>query len=247
VLRSSSRDASLCARRASYTPGIERRESVSHRQDKDVEASAYLYSTTASLKPKDLIGIPWLLAFALRADGWYLRQDIIWHKPNPMPESVKDRCTKAHEYVFLLSKSQQYYYDFSAMREPATDTGRINGVDGRDEPEGARPPNSRARTLARLDYSQLGRNKRSVWTLATLPTPDAHFATYPIELPETCLRAGCPEGGTVLDPFNGAGTTGLACLKNGRNYIGIELNADYLEITRERFERHYPLLIGGAR
>jgi len=201
----------------------------------------------ATCKPKDLIGAPWMLAFALRADGWYLRQDIIWAKANPMPESVKDRCTKAHEYVFLMSKSQRYWYDADAMREMATDTGRENGRDGRVEDQRARPPQSNPRTLARLDYSQLGRNRRSVWTLATQPTPEAHFATFPLELPEICLKAGCPEGGTVLDPFAGAGTTGLACLKNGREFVGIELNGDYVTMAYARAMKYYPLLASSCQ
>ena len=196
------------------------------------------------LKPKDLIGIPWLLAFALRADGWYLRQDIIWHKPNPMPESVRDRCTKAHEYLFLLSKVGRYWWDPEAVREPASDVGRVNGRDGRSEDKSARPPGSGPRTLKRLDYTKLGRNRRSVWTISTLPTPEAHFATFPIELPEQCLRAGCPKGGVVLDPFAGAGTTGLACLRNGRRFVGIEINPRYTEIAYGRVLRHYPLLAG---
>lgn len=192
-------------------------------------------------KPKDLIGIPWLLAFALRADGWYLRQDIIWHKPNPMPESVKDRCTKAHEYIFLLSKSQRYWYDADAVSELAISAGEDRGG-GVKYSTSTTTPGTAKQNLTRMGATGETRNRRSVWTLATLPCADAHFATYPIELPETCLRAGCQEGGTVLDPFSGAGTTGLAALKNGRRYIGIELNAEYLEITRRRFERHYPLL-----
>jgi len=200
----------------------------------------------AGLKPKDLIGIPWMLAFALRSSGWYLRQDIIWSKPNPMPESVRDRCTKAHEYVFLLSKSQRYRYDADTIKEQASDKGRVNGREGREEPEGARPPNSHPRTLARLDYTELGRNKRSVWSLTTQATPEAHFATFPIELPELCIKAGCPEGGTVLDPFAGAGTTGLACLKNGRNFLGIELNPAYIEIANTRARKYYPLLMEAA-
>ena len=168
------------------------------------------------LKPKDLVGIPWRLAFALQSDGWWLRQDIIWSKPNPMPESVRDRCTKAHEYVFLLTKSERYYWLYDAMREPATDTGRVNGRDGRDD---------------RLDYSKMG------------PTPEAHFATFPIDLPDLCISAGCPDGGTVLDPFSGAGTTGLACIKNGRRYVGIELNQEYVKISYARARKYFSLLV----
>jgi DNA modification methylase len=194
------------------------------------------------IKAKDLCGIPWRVAFALQADGWWLRQDIIWSKPNPMPESVTDRCTKSHEYVFLLTKSRKYFWDATAMREPALDTGRDNYRHGREEPAAARPPGTAARTLARLDYSKLGRNKRSVWTLATQPTQEAHFATYPLELPEMCLLAGSRPGGLVLDPFSGAGTTGLAALKNGRRYIGIELNEEYVAIAHDRFMKYMPLL-----
>jgi DNA modification methylase len=156
---------------------------------------------TPGLKPKNLIGIPWRVAFALQADGWYLRQDIIWHKPNTMPESVADRCTKAHEYIFLLSKSQRYYYDNDAIAE-----------------EGA---------------SDL-RNKRSVWTINTKPYKGAHFATFPPDLIQPCIKAGCPEGGTVLDPFMGSGTTIMVAEKNGCNGVGIELNADYIKIASDR-------------
>jgi len=227
-----------------------------------------------TLKPKDLIGIPWRVAFALQTDGWWLRSDIIWAKPNPMPESVRDRCTRSHEYVFLLTKGAKYWYDADAVREPfSTDpkenyperariTGRGNqgaaAARGNDRGKsGGFPPAShkgstfnrgktaihelgRASDVPRED-SPLGRNKRSVWTLATLPTPEAHFATFPLELPELCLLAGCPEGGTVLDPFAGAGTTGLACLKNGRKFLGVELNPEYVEIAHERARKYYPL------
>jgi DNA modification methylase len=218
----------------------------------------------AGLKPKDLIGIPWMLAFALRDDGWYLRQDIIWHKPNPMPESVKDRCTKAHEYVFMLSKSQKYWFDSSAIQEPC-----VKGFAGSEFHTGktAEHQLGRASTKPRTagnkshkfvteyeaseseehrtkaglmliaDKPWETRNKRSVWTMATQPTPEAYFATFPIELPETCLRAGSPVDGVVLDPFCGAGTTGLACIKNGREFIGIELNAAYNRIARERVRK----------
>lgn len=198
-------------------------------------------SAVTGLKPKDLIGIPWMLAFALRDDGWYLRQDIIWHKPNPMPESVKDRCTKAHEYVFMLSKSARYYYDADATKEPASAGTHAPGVRTGNGSKHATSPNGFIRDKCAYDVMPETRNKRSVWTLATLPTPEAHFATFPIELPETCLRAGCPEGGTVLDPFAGAGTTGLACLKNGRNFVGIELNAEYVRIAEDRARKYQPL------
>jgi DNA modification methylase len=196
------------------------------------------------LKPKDLIGVPWMLAFALRDDGWYLRQDIIWHKPNPMPESVKDRCTKAHEYVFMLSKSARYWCDMDAVSEPATYAGKIVTLGEKSLSKGqANGANVAASGSGRASEVTVKdtRNLRSVWTLATLPTPEAHFATFPIELPETCLRAGCPEGGTVLDPFAGAGTTWLACLKNGRRFVGIELNAKYVELAQGRAHKYQPL------
>jgi DNA modification methylase len=190
-----------------------------------------------SLKPKDLVGIPWRVAFALQADGWYLRSDIIWSKPNPMPESVTDRPTKAHEYLFLLTKSERYFYDAEAIKEPASDTGRVNGRDGREEDADARPPGSNPRTLKRLDYSIMGRNKRSVWTVATQGFPEAHFATFPGKLIEPCILAGCPDGGTVLDPFNGSGTTGIVALRHRRNYIGIELKPEYVVMTEQRLAK----------
>lgn len=195
----------------------------------------------SGLKQKDLIGAPWMVAFALRADGWYLRQDIIWSKPNPMPESVQDRCTKAHEYLFLLSKSSRYHYDCAAIKESAADTGRENGRDGRQEDSRARPPGSSARTLARIDYSELGRNKRSVWEVATSPFTGAHFATFPPALIEPCIKAGCPAGGVVLDPFGGAGTTGMVADRLGRNAILIELNPEYASIAQRRVHSDNPL------
>ena len=156
------------------------------------------------MKSKDLIGIPWMLAFALRADGWYLRQDIIWQKPNVMPESVKDRCTKSHEYIFLLTKKDKYYFDHLAVQEDA-----IKGA----------------------------RNRRSVWSISTTQFKGAHFAVFPEALAEPCILAGCPEDGTVLDPFSGAATTGVVALKNNRNYIGIELNPEYNLLAAGRLEQ----------
>lgn len=200
-----------------------------------------------SLKPKDLVGIPWRVAFALQADGWWLRQDIIWHKPNPMPESVRDRCTKAHEYVFLLTKSAKYFWDAEAMSEPLARPEEVNRktpavFGGADKWIDAKKQ-SRLHSGNEYKGTPTGtRNRRSVWTIATQPTPEAHFATFPLELPEMCLRAGCPIDGVVLDPFNGAGTTGLAALKNGRKYVGIELNPEYIAITHARFQKHMPLL-----
>jgi DNA modification methylase len=189
-------------------------------------------------KPKDLIGIPWMLAFALRADGWYLRQDIIWSKPNPMPESVTDRCTKAHEYIFLLSKSARYYYDGEAIKEHAItdDRPRSSWEDRkRLEPTRRADPSAsghvtRTATLA----SESGRNRRSVWTVATQPYSGAHFATFPQKLIEPCILAGCPVGGTVLDPFNGSGTTCEVAIGNARNYVGIELSPEYMRLAEQR-------------
>jgi DNA modification methylase len=186
-------------------------------------------------KSKDLIGIPWMLAFALRADGWYLRRDIIWHKPNPMPESVTDRPTSAHEYLFLLTKSARYFYDSEAIKEPAADsviTRSKYKVGGSKSPI-ERRDGGRAQERSYGDYVK-GRNKRSVWTIATAPFRGAHFATFPPVLIEPCILAGCPKGGTVLDPFLGAGTTALVADRLGRNCIGIELNPAYAEMARQR-------------
>lgn len=214
------------------------------------------------LKNKDLIGIPWMVAFALRADGWYLRQDIIWNKQNPMPESVTDRCTKAHEYIFLLSKSAKYYYDAEAIFEPVANQkrtnyqsgSRSNGINGdrNDNDLGERSkvwkPKMKniqekgqtthtmhiKRANGEPDNEYLVRNKRSVWTVNTKPYTEAHFATYPELLIEPCIKAGCPENGVVLDPFMGAGTTAVVSRKLNRNYIGFELNPDYIKIANNR-------------
>ena len=183
-------------------------------------------------KPKDLIGIPWMLAFALRTDGWYLRQDIIWHKPNPMPESVRDRCTKAHEYIFLLSKSPKYYFDSEAIKIPVKqEWGTRDRTNGKyhNDGTGLRPHSG-------LEKSYTKANKRSVWTVTTKPFKDAHFATYPESLIVPCVLAGCAEGGLVLDPFMGAGTTALVSKKLGRNYVGFELNPEYRNIAIKRIE-----------
>jgi DNA modification methylase len=237
--------------------------------NKRTNTDSFKKSLWHGAKQKDLIGIPWMLAFALRADGWYLRQDIIWHKPNPMPESVKDRCTKAHEYIFLLSKSPQYYFDYEAIQELAT------GYDGRKDtllkgsdkyqnsnylPNGqhantfastgherwkfknlsekGQPPNSmhlrRADGLEDVQYAV--RNKRDVWSISTKPFKGAHFATFPEELVENCLLAGCPVNGVVLDPFMGSGTVGLVAKNNYRNYVGIDLNPKYIDIANARID-----------
>ncbi|MBK7086891.1 MAG: site-specific DNA-methyltransferase [Flavobacteriales bacterium] len=192
------------------------------------------------LKPKDLVGIPWMLAFALRADGWWLRQDIIWSKPNPMPESTKDRCTKAHEYMFLLSKRELYWSDFVAIREKAGEnTTTTRGREHRRMRRAGR------RTKADLnrnfeaaeaagDEATMTRNKRSVWHIPTAPFPEAHFATFPPALVEPCILAGCPEGGTVLDPFVGSGTTAMVARQLGRRAIGIDLNLEYMAMAVRR-------------
>lgn len=234
------------------------------------------------LKNKDMSGIPWQVAFALQEQGWYLRCDIIWHKPNPMPESVKDRPTRAHEYIFLLSKSERYYYDYEAVREPAaafTDhdaTGPGYAAPGQTPHRGTRPRPQSARALSfsrtvsepeRLGqmYSQhrpnrnpcpskgdaktfrgggpypiYTRNRRDVWTVATRGFSGAHFATFPPELIRPCILAGCPAGGVVLDPFFGAGTVGVVCVEEGRSYLGIEINPDYVAMADRRIGQARP-------
>ena len=189
------------------------------------------------IKPKNLIGIPWRLAFALQSDGWYLRQDIIWHKPNPMPESVRDRCTKAHEYVFLMSKSARYYFDNAAIQEPATNAGKVVSLGIKSMSAGqAAGSGVKASGNGLSDtYTVVGaRNRRSVWTVATKPYSGAHFATFPPALIEPCILAGSKPGDVILDPFFGAGTTGLVAKRLGRSCIGIELNPSYAEIAEKR-------------
>ena len=206
------------------------------------------YAATGSgLKPKNLCGIPWRVAFALQEDGWWLRQDIIWHKPDPMPESVTDRCTKSHEYIFLLAKSPRYYYDADAVKEKqsisgiarakysragnvknkaAAATGRNNHID----------PKSDEATRAR-ERAWHGRNRRSVWTIATAPYPGAHFATFPPDLVKPCIMAGCPDGGTVLDPFTGSGTVAEVARANGCKFVGAELNPEYIDLAKKRLQQ----------
>ena len=186
------------------------------------------------VKPKDLVGIPWRVAFALQADGWYLRSDIIWAKPNPMPESVRDRPTKAHEYVFLLSKQARYWYDNEAVREAvkATATGEI-ACRARTASGPLGGENQHHREVRKYDRI-VGANRRTVWTIATQPFPEAHFATFPEKLVEPCVLAGCPAGGTVFDPFCGSGTTGVVAARLGREFIGIELNPKYVAMAKRR-------------
>ena len=181
------------------------------------------------LKEKDLIGIPWMLAFALRADGWYLRQDIIWHKPNPMPESVRDRCTKSHEYIFLLSKNKNYYYDNDAIKEPAKDWGTRDRSNGKYHNEGS---GLTPHTGLTKSYSK--RDKRRVWSINKKPYKGAHFATYPEELITPCIKAGSDKGDIILDPFMGSGTTAVVAKDLGRYYIGCELHDDYGELIKKR-------------
>lgn len=215
------------------------------------------------LKPKDLVGIPWRVAFALQADGWYLRQDIIWHKPNPMPESVTDRCTKSHEYIFLLTKSPKYYFDNEAIKEkavyglnskdhrpPGIIRDRLYGYDSKEAELRGRIVNETANGITirhpqgkhgdkqqspktLVDY----RNKRSVWTITTKPYKEAHFATFPEDLIVPMIKAGCPKDGIVLDPFIGSGTTAKVARYLGRNYLGIELNPAYIELCKKRLSQ----------
>lgn len=191
------------------------------------------------IKPKDLIGIPWMLAFALRADGWYLRQDIIWHKPNPMPESVRDRCTKAHEYIFLLSKSERYFFDSEAMKEPAV--GNSSGAAASFRRTGSKRGQvipGQGYGTHRPDRDDIAynetRNRRSVWTVPTRPYKGAHFATFPPALIEPCILAGSRPGDIVLDPFMGSGTAAAEARRHGRKYAGCEINPEYGPLQSER-------------
>ena len=200
----------------------------------DLSALPRLVGRKDGYKNKDLIGIPWMLAFALRNDGWYLRQDIIWQKPNPMPESVTDRCTKSHEYIFLFSKSQKYYFDHEAIQEEAKWSEDRRKDDGRVEYDGKRAAGQDPHAQQSFVKIVERRNKRDVWSVPVQPIREAHFATFPKKLIEPCILAGCPVGGTVLDPFFGSGTTGVVATELNRDYIGIELNPKYVEIINKR-------------
>lgn len=196
--------------------------------------------TPDGMKPKDLVGIPWMVAFALRADGWYLRQDIIWHKPNPMPESVTDRCTKAHEYVFLLAKSKVYHYDRDAIREPIKATSGI-GIRARARTASGALGGENQHHMEARAYAEIkGANRRDVWSINTKPFKDAHFAVMPEALVEPCVMAGCPVGGIVLDPFAGSGTVGAVAVRLGRKFIGIELNPEYAAMADARIAAAAP-------
>lgn len=203
----------------------------------------------AGYKAKDLIGVPWLTAFALRADGWYLRSEIIWSKPNPMPESVRDRPTKAHEQVFLLSKSARYFYDIDAVREKHTSTGTVIPWQEREHDQSMltnkQANGSKGRPKGVAGFGEGGRNKRTVWTVTTQPFRGAHFATFPPKLIEPMILAGSKPGDTILDPFSGSGTTGMVALRHDRSYIGLELNPEYVELSRNRIRDDAPLLNTG--
>lgn len=202
----------------------------------------------ASAKPKDLIGIPWMLAFALRADGWWLRQDIIWHKPNPMPESVRDRCTKAHEYIFLFSKSPKYLFDGQAVREDSVDpVGSAKRYKapffvGEKHEAGGYSANGAKHTGGMKEFDGK-RNRRSVWTVATRSYSGAHFATFPPALIEPCILAGSKPGDVVLDPFMGSGTTAQVAIQHGRQYLGCELNPEYGPLQQERIAKAWPAVV----
>jgi DNA modification methylase len=215
-----------------YRPGKGQalsKQSVSNSKQNLPDKCARRGNKLEGYKEKDLIGIPWMLAFALRADGWYLRQDIIWHKPNPMPESVKDRCTKSHEYIFLLSKNKKYYYDNEAIKEPAKDWGT------RDRSKGKyHNPGTGLSPHSGLEKSYEKKNKRSVWTINKKPYKGAHFATYPRELIEPCILAGSEKNDIILDPFMGSGTTAMVAKNLGRCYIGCELHEDYGNLIQGR-------------
>lgn len=221
-----------------YQPGKGQRQgkqSIASQKFSEVEICHKRGLKLDGLKEKDLIGIPWMLAFALRADGWYLRQDIIWHKPNPMPESVQDRCTKAHEYIFLLSKSQKYHYDHEAIKEkminkPHAPKNKANKNDGHLR-------NDVGTERMEKVWGESGMaNKRSVWTVTTKPFSGAHFATFPPDLIEPCILAGSALGDTVLDPFGGSGTTAMVANQLGRNAVLCELNPEYIAIAHERIK-----------
>jgi DNA modification methylase len=239
---------------------------IGRKQGEEMGQAKRFVKEGSGLKPKDLVGIPWMVAFALRSAGWYLRQDIIWSKPNPMPESVKDRCTKAHEYIFMLSKSQKYYYDAAAIRDPASPSSILRWNQDLEQQEGSdRVPgktngkmkavggpktdkqrghsrrhngfNERWDKMTTEEQMSFGANKRSVWSVSTKPFAEAHFATFPEELITPCILAGCPKEGIVLDPFMGAGTTALVALSHGRKFMGFELNPEYIQIAEDRLKQ----------
>jgi DNA modification methylase len=224
------------------TPDTARGASIGTLVPKGSAANRMSSSFTGTeIKHKDLVGIPWRVAFALQTDGWYLRQDIIWHKPNPMPESVRDRCTKSHEYLFMLTKSARYYFNNEAIAEPSAQLGQTNIRFGGSKYGDSNDP--KHATKSGNTYTDKGtRNKRSVWTITTKPFREAHFAVMPEALVEPCVLATSRVDDTVLDPFSGSGTVGVVALKHGRNYIGCELNDDYVAIAQRRLDSVMPSL-----
>lgn len=248
--------------------GAKKSTLIGRKQGDEMGKAKRFVKEGLGLKPKDLVGIPWMVAFALRAAGWYLRQDIIWSKPNPMPESVTDRCTKAHEYIFMLSKNHSYYYDAAAIRDkpapssiqrwnqdlelqkgsdrvPGKTNGAMKAVGGpkKDKQRGHSRRhngfNGRWDNMSVEEQQAMGANKRSVWTVSTKPFAGAHFATFPEDLILPCILAGCPKGGIVLDPFMGAGTTALVAKSNDRNFIGLELNPEYIQMAEDRLKQKF--------
>jgi len=222
-----------------YRPGKGQalvKQSVSKTKQDLPDKCAKRANKLQGLKEKDLIGIPWLFAFAMRKDGWYLRQDIIWHKPNPMPESVRDRCTKSHEYIFLFSKNKKYFYDNEAIKEPAKDWGTRDRTNGKYHNHGTGlVPHSG------LSKSYDRKNKRSVWSVTNKPYREAHFATYPPDLIEPCIKAGSEVGDTIIDPFMGSGTSAMVAKSLGRYYLGCELHEDYGNLIQKRIQDYHPV------
>ena len=217
------------------------RGEIYRTKNRSGELDKYKAIADMGLRPKEIMGMPWRVAFALQADGWYLRQDIIWHKPNPMPESVTDRCTKAHEYLFMLTKNQLYYFDNQAIKEPSAQLGKTNIRFGgskygdSDDPKHA--------TKSGNVYTDNGtRNKRSVWTITTKPFKGAHFAVMPEAICEPPILATSKPGDLILDPFTGSGTVAVVALRHGRNFVGCEINPDYAEIARNRISNDQPML-----
>ena len=219
--------------KGSYSDGAVRKSGPKQKTSEGTQIGKFSRSKSG-LKDKDLVGIPWRVAFALQADGWYLRQDIIWHKPNVMPESVRDRCTKSHEYIFLFSKSPKYYFDYEAIKEPTTHAHEAKYDNGLNGHQGGVSHEGQGTTTRKFAKDPTKRNKRSVWTVNTKPFKGAHFATFPPDLIEPCILAGSRTGRWVLDPFFGAGTIGLVAAKHGRKFIGIEMNEEYVNLAKAR-------------
>ena len=244
VTRSPSRDARLCVRRSVDTTGRGSPMRTSDAGIRGKEPSGLAWGDyTSTLRPKDMVPIPWMVAMALQADGWYLRSDIIWAKPNPMPESVTDRPTKAHEYLFLLSKSERYCYDAAAVMEPSIYAGTVVKASDAATAKNGQKGQYGATALGFTQHDTVvaaGRNRRSVWTIATKPYPGAHFATFPEALVEPCILAGAPEGSLVMDPFGGTGTVGVVAQRLSRRALLIDLNPDYLVQCLDR-NRQTPL------